>query len=171
MLTDKNKNILLIIGFILALVLCYQFAISKTLDTKKQYNTLKHQEELFKNTPKQLGLLKQKQKYYDSILVSNKLDGTSIQNNLLKTINISADVNNLKVVSFLEPHVIANGDLIIKTYEFTIEGDYNSILGLIHQLEQQTKFGEIINVHFEKKKNYRTGRYYLQAKILLKSFG
>jgi len=170
-MSNKNKNILLIVGFLLVLLVCYQFAISKTLDLKQQYKSLKYEEELFKNTPKQFRVLKQKQKYYDSILVSNKLDGGSIQNNLLKALNIYADANNLKVVSFLEPHETTKNDLIIKTYEFTIEGNYNSMLALIHQLEQQTKFGEIINLHFEKKKNYRTGRNYLQARVLLRSFG
>jgi len=170
-MSNKNKNILLLLGFFLALILCYQFAISNTLDLKKQYKSLKYEEELFKNTPKQLSVLKQKQKYYDSILVSNKLYGSSIQNNLLKTINGFADANNLKVVSFLEPHETIKNELAIKTYEFTIEGNYNSIISLVHQLEQQTKFGEIINLHFDKKKNYRTGRYYLQARVLLRSFG
>jgi len=60
--------------------------------------------------------------------------------------------------------------LWIKTYEFVLEGDYNSINQLIYKLEQQTKFGEVISLHFEKKKNFRTGKHYLQARILLKSF-
>jgi 23S rRNA maturation-related 3'-5' exoribonuclease YhaM len=86
-------------------------------------------------------------------------------------INTFSNDNNLKVVTFLEPHIISKNELIINTYEFIIEGRYNSINKLIHQLEQKTKFGEIINLHFEKKKNFRTGRYYLQARVLLKSFG
>jgi len=170
-MTSKNKNILLIIGFVLVLILCYQLAISNTLQQKKQFNTLKQQELLFKNAPKQLSLLKQKEAYYDSLLTKYQLDGSSIQNNLLKTINAFAKDNSLKVVSFLEPHVITQNDLTIKTYEFVVEGQYSSIIQLIYQLEQQTKFGEIINLHFEKKKNFRTGRYFLQAHVLVKSFG
>lgn len=170
-MTNKTKNIVLISGFLLTLVLCYRFAISNTLEIKKQYINLSQEEVLFKNMPKQLSLLKQKQKYYDSILSKYQLNGSSIQNSLLKTINVFATNNNLKVIGFLEPHVINHNNLTIKTYEFTVEGDFNAILKLTHKLEQQTKFGEIINLHFEKKKNFRTGKYYLQAKILLKSFG
>lgn len=94
-----------------------------------------------------------------------------IQNNLLKVVNSYADANNLKVVSFLEPHVIFQNDLTIKTYDFTLEGLYNDINKLIYQLVQQTKFGKIVNPHFEKKKNFRMGHYYLQTRVLLKSFG
>lgn len=170
-MTKKQKNIALIIGFIIIIILCYQLAISKTLQQKEQYNTFKEQELLFKNAPKQLSLLKQKEVYYDSLLTKYQLVGSSIQNNLLKFVNTFASKNNLKVVSFLEPHSVSKNELIIKTYEFVLEGDYNAINQLIYQLEQQTRLGEVVNLYFEKKKNFRRGTYYLQARVLLKSFG
>ena len=171
MMSNKNKNILLIIGFILFIILCYNLAISKTIAQKKQYFNLKQQELLFKNAPKQLSLLRQKEVYYDSLLAKYQLDGSSIQNNLLRTINLFVEENNLKIINFLEPHRISKNELIINTYEFTVEGDYNSINNLIYQLEQKTKFGEVIYLHFEKKKSFRTGRHYLQARVLVRSFG
>ena len=100
-----------------------------------------------------------------------QINGTSIQNNLLKTINIYADSSNLKIMGFLEPHVVQKNDLKENTYQFTLEGDYNSLIKLIHKLEQNTKFGEIVNLHFEKKTNFRDGRSYLQVNVLLKNFG
>ncbi|WP_303316678.1 hypothetical protein Q4Q34_07695 [Flavivirga abyssicola] len=170
-MTNKSKNIVLVTGFVLVLILCFKLAISKTITLKKEYNTLKQEEFLLKNTPKQLSLLKQKEKYYDSILNKYQIKGSSIQNNLLKTINTLANDNKLKVIHFLEPHVIENNNLSVKTYRFSLEGDYNNILKLVYHLEQQTKFGEIISLSFEKKKNFRTRKHYLQAHILLKSFG
>ena len=170
-MTKKQKNILLIIGFLVSLYICHQLAISKTLEQKRQYNGLTKEVLLSKNAPKQLLLLKQKEVYYDSLLTKYQLDGSSIQNNLLKVINAYAEINNVKVISFIEPHITTKNDLIVKTYDFTLEGSYNDINQLIYQLEQKTKFGEIINLNFEKKKNFRTGRYYLQTRVLLKSFG
>jgi len=169
-MTSKHKNIGLIIGFILVLILCYQFAIKNTFEQKRLYKTLQAQELLFKNTPKQLNLLNQKERYYDSLLQKYQLNGSSIQNNLLKTINSYAEVNKLKVISFLEPHITIHNDLNIKTYDFTLEGDYNAINQFIYELEQHTKFGEIIHLEFNKKKYYKTNRNYLQARVLLKSF-
>lgn len=170
-MTNKTKNILLVAGFIISLILCYHLAISNTLVLKKEYNDLKEEELLFKNTPKKLPLLKQKETYYDSLLSKYQIQDGSIQNNLLKSINTFTSNNSLKVIGFLEPHIFKANDLNIKTYQFTIEGNYNSILKLIYHLEQQTKFGEIINLHFEKKKNFKSGKHYLQAHVLLKSFG
>ena len=170
-MTKQQKNIALIIAFVLAIILCYTLAIQNTFQLRKQYHALTHNAALFQSTPEQLARLKQKEVYYDSLLVQFKIDGSSIQNNLLTMINTYASSNALKVVSFLEPHRSITNDLVVKTYDFTLEGNYNTINQLIYILEQKTKFGEIIGLYFEKKKNYRTGRFYLQARVLLKSFG
>lgn len=168
-MNSKSKNILLVTGFIIALILCYSLAFSKTYRLKRTYDELIKEESFYKDAPKTLSVLKQKERYYDSLLTKYRLNDGSIQNTLLKTINAFATENNLKVISFLEPHYFTDQDLMIKSYQFILEGDYNAIINFVHQLEQKTKFGEIINLHFEKKKNFRTGRDYLQAEIILRS--
>ncbi len=168
---NKNyKNIILVFGFILSLFICYQLAFSKTLELKKQKEKLLQEEAIFKNIPKQFSLLKQKEHYYDSILTKYQLKESSLQNNLLKTLNQYAEENNLDITSFIEPHQYEQDNLITKSYSFTIEGDYNSIVKLIHHLEQKTRFGEIINLHLEKKKNFKKNSTYLQAEVLIRNF-
>ena len=170
-MTDKQKNIGSGIAFLLMQFLCYQFAIKNTLEQKTKYDDYQKEALMFKDAPRQLSMLKQKEVYYDSLLTKYQLNGSSIQNSLLKVLNTSATENNFKVVSFLESHTIESNGLKANTYEFVLEGGYNAILSLIHELEQNTKFGEITHLHFEKKKNFRTGRYFLQARVLLRSFG
>ncbi|MDC1324528.1 hypothetical protein N8216_00670 [Flavobacteriaceae bacterium] len=170
-MNQKHKNRALVVCFLFVVFLCYKLAIKNTLQLKNQQHNLAKEAVLLKNAPQQLAQLKQKEIYYDSLLTKYQLDGSSIQNNLLKVITTFASNNNLKVIDFLEPHVSTNGELVIKTYDFTLEGNYNNSNQLIYLLEQHTKFGEIISLHFEKKKNYRTGRFYLQTRVLLKSFG
>lgn len=170
-MSNTLKNRLLIGGFILVLFLCYKFAIANTFQLKSEHKKLLVEQKLFENTPRQIALLKKKEHYYDSLLQVYKIGGTSLQNNLLSTVNSFADKNDLKVVEFLEPHIYETSSLTTKTYSFTLEGYFNDILQLIYTLEQKTKYGEIVSVYYEKKKNYRTGRYYLQARILLQSLG
>jgi hypothetical protein len=170
-MTSKRKNIVLVSSFAILLLLCYKLAIAKTLQLKTNYDKLLQEEALFKNTPKQLSIVKQKQIYYDSILNKYQISGNSIQNNLLETLTSFSNTNQLKVVNFTKPHIIAKKDITIKTYQFTIEGNYNNLLKLIHHLEQRTKYGEIINLHFDKKIDFRKNKNYLQAHVLLKSFG
>lgn len=170
-MTSKSKNIFLTVGFILSLIICYNLAFSKTIVLKRTYNDLMIKENPHKNTSETLSILKQKEHYYDSLLTRYRLNEGSNQNTLLKTINSFAENNNLKVVSFLEPHRIISEDMIIKSYQFSLEGNYNEIINLIYKLEQEFKFGEIVNVHFEKKKNFKTNKDYLQVSIILTSIG
>ena len=150
---------------------CYKLAIANTVALKSEYRAFAKEEKLFKNTPKQIALLKKKQQYYDSLLHVYKIGGTSLQNNLLNAVTKFSKENDLKVVNFLEPHTFTDKSLTVNTYSFSVEGHFNNILQLIYTIEQRTKYGEIVSVSYEKKKNYRTGTSYLQAKIVLQSFG
>lgn len=170
MMTQKTKNYLLIIGLIILAILAYKFAIANTFKLSSEYKILKKEVVVFDNMPQKLSSLKQRQKYHDSLLANYQFEGSSVQNSMLNTINTFAASNNLKVLGFIEPHKISENDLTTNTYQFTLEGDYNNIISLIHQLEQKTKFGEFINLSFKKHKNYKTCKYYLQASVLLQSF-
>ena len=170
-MSQKTKNIVLIVGFFIVVIMAYKYAIANTLQLKNEYKVLQQDALVFDNMPLQLSSLKQKERYFDSLLIKYQLGESSMQNSMLNTINTYADANQLKVVDFIEPHSIKQNDLTVNTYQFTLEGNYNAILSLIYQLEQHTKFGEIINLYFKKQKNHKTGKYYLQASVLLKSFG
>ena len=145
-MSNTLKNRLLVGGFFILLFLCYKFAIANTFALKSEHSKLLKEQKIFKNTPKQLALLKKKQQYYDSLLVKYKIGGTSLQNNLLNTVTTFSKAYELKVVDFLEPHTVSEKSLIINTYSFTVEGHFNNILQLIYTLEQRTKYGEVISV-------------------------
>ena len=169
-MSSKTKNIILISGFIGVLFFSYQFAIKNTLQEKKRYDQLKNEETLFQNIPKQLVSLNKKKEYYDSLLAKYQIGETSMQNNLLKKINKNAQELNLKVIDFNEPHIAEKNNLKINTYKITLEGSFNNITQLIYLLEQKTRFGELVNVHYIKQKDHRTRKEYLQATIMLQSY-
>ncbi|WP_299334894.1 type 4a pilus biogenesis protein PilO [uncultured Psychroserpens sp.] len=170
-MTQRTKNVLLIIALVLLAAIAYRYAIVNTLELKREYKRLGQDVDLLENMPSKLSSLKQRKIYHDSLLTRYQLGESSIQNSMLNTINTFAISNNLKVVEFIEPHKVAKNDLIVNTYQFSLEGHYNDMISLIHKLEQQTKFGEFINLNFKKYKNYKTGKSYLQVNVLLRSFG
>ena len=167
---SKTKNILLIGGFVLAFIICYQFAIKNTLQEKARYSRLKAEEALFENIPRQLMTLSKKNEYYNDLLAKYQIGETSMQNSLLKNINKTAQELNVMVIDFNEPHTAEKNGLQVNTYSITIEGNFNDIAKLIYGLEQKTRFGELVNVHFIKQKNYRTRKDYLQATIMLQAY-
>ena len=168
-MTQKNKNISLITGLVFVFILAYVYGFSKTIAVGNQLEQLQKQELLYKSAPSQLKALTVKEANLNKVLEANNLSGTSLQNNLLEMLNTSSANLNFKITGFENPHLVkepATGSNIT-TYNFTLSGDYNSLIQIIHQLEQKSSFGNIVHVNFNKKKNYRTGKYNLLCSILL----
>lgn len=162
-----TKNKLLFLGIAILLFASYTLAIDKTFLLRKESQRLETQVAQFKDISKTLSILAQKDTYYDSILGKMDLVDTSIQNNLLRTINQEASKNNLKVMDFNKPHIYTIGENNLHTFSFNLNGNYTDILKVIHAIEQKGNFGEIIHMDFEKKKNYRTNRYSLGATVFV----
>lgn len=163
---DK-RNKLLFLGIVVLLIASYQFAINKTILLRNESQRLNSEVEKFKDIPNKLALLNQKNVHYDSILGKMDLVDTSIQNNLLRTINQEATKTNTKVMEFKQPHLYQVGENSLHTYSFTLNGDYKNILRVVHTIEQKGNFGEIVHVDFQKKKNYRTNTYSLGATVFV----
>lgn len=163
----RKKNIILLLGFLGTLLLGYMLSISDTLVLKKRYAGLKKQELLYENIPQRLLVLEQKEKHYDSLMDHYQITETSLQNNLLKSIERYALTHSLRATSFEEPHSVHEKGRLLNSYAFSVTGDFQSILGLAYQLEQKSKFGKIANVHLEKRKNYRTGKESLRGHFIL----
>lgn len=162
-----NRNKLLFAAIVALLIASYYLAIDKTLLLKNEHSRIQEQVEQFKDIPQKLSLLHQKDRHYDSILGKMDFVDTSIQNNLLRTMNQEAGKSNVQVMDFNQPHIYQIGENYIHTYSFNLSGNYTNILKVIHTIEQKGNFGEIIHVDFEKKKNYRTNKFSLGATIFV----
>lgn len=166
----KMKNKIIIATFLLSLFLCYKLAILKTINARQQLNILSKESVQISNTSKELYQLKIKESYYDSLLNTYQFKNLSIQNQILNILNEFSSNGSIEIKKFKEPHTIEENELIIKTFDLTIKANYNNIIKLVHHFEQKERFSEIINLNLKKIKNHKTGKYFLQAKILLKSF-
>ncbi len=164
----KHKNIALLGGFVILLWLTYQLSIAKTFEAKNRHDSLFDQKELISNVPQQISYLKQQNEYFNSVLEKNKITAeSSFQNNLLQIINSYATKNQLKIINFNEPHKAIKNDAVLKTYSFTVQGSFNQILQLLQTLEQYGNYGKMISINFNKKKNYKTNKSFLQCTVLL----
>ena len=164
----KRKNSALFAGILLLFWVAYQFSFSNMFKLRKQYHTLKKEQEFFTNVSQKLIQLRRQDIYYDSILKSKKITTkSSFQNNLLKTITDFADATSIKIITFNDPHIFKIENAIFNSYSFTLRGDFSKITQLIYELEQHNKLGKIISVNYIKKKNYRRNNYFLECTVLL----
>lgn len=163
----NGKNKLLGTGILTLLVLSYMLAIKNTISLKTESKQLEEQVARFTDIPNRLTVLNQKNEYYDSVLGSMDFNDTSLQNNLIRIITMEAENNRVKVIDFNEPHTFPIEESVQYTYNFVLEGNYVDILKVVHVLEKKGNFGEVVHLDFEKKKDYRTNREYLSAKVMV----
>ncbi len=166
---QRTKNILLVVGLLTILFLAYHYSFAKTFTLSDELQKLEGQKAEYESAPIQLASLAKREKQLNVVLTKNNIEGNSLQYNLLQTLNVLSDTSNVKVIAFQEPHRFT--DEITKkstaTYDFTLRGDYKALIGVVYALEQQYSFGSVIQVGFEKKKNFRTGVNYLECRMLL----
>ena len=168
-MTQKTKNYLLLTGIASLWLLAYYFAFSRTYVTYTEKKTLEMQKKSFQSAPKQQAVLAQKEKQLNSILAQHHIEGSSLQQTVFKTLQTLSEKLEFEITDFQQPHEFTPKDTkqTVTTYSVTLQGDYKSILKAIHTLEQDYSFGTIAHVFFERKRNFRTRRNYLQCQILI----
>ena len=164
-MTDKQKNIVLLLGFFILFILAYFFSIKKTVDLKKSLSILEQEQELLANASSRIFNLQQENRYLDSILKQKELSvENSFQQTLLQKINNFSKTVSTEIIAFDEPYSFISNDTKIETYTIEIKANYNNLLKLVNYLEQQ-QLGKIVSLNLEKKKNYRRNREELTVKI------
>ncbi|TVZ52268.1 type 4a pilus biogenesis protein PilO [Dokdonia sp. Hel_I_53] len=164
----KNKNYLLLFGFILMILIGYFAAFKDTLAVYSNYKMLIEQEKLAANFPQKKYALETKSNYYDSLLHHYRITDTSLQNNLLNVLEDFAKKEKLQILSFEKPHISSINDYTVQSYQFSVTGEYHAILKLAYHLEQRHKFGMIASLNLEKvrikysKENHLVGNILLQ---------
>ncbi len=163
----NKKNKLLVLGVLVMSLLCYFLAVKKTMLLREEYNLLSEKDKLAQNLGVKLATLAKKEQNLNSQFNQLNLGATSIQNNLLRVLNEQSLTYGVKIIEFNAPHVVQANNTESKTHIFTLEGSYTAILSLIHELEKRGSFGRVIHLNFEKKKDYRNRKAYLQATVFL----
>ncbi|PRX57209.1 hypothetical protein [Flagellimonas meridianipacifica] len=163
----NKKNKFLIFGVLAMIFASYKIALEKTLLAKKEYNQQMQKQSAMSNLPQQLSLLSQKERNLDQQLLEFNLENTSMQSNLFKFLNLQAVKEQVAIIDFKLPHIRKTENEEILTHIFILQGGYTAILKTLHALESKSGFGSISHVGFEKKRDYRSKRTYLQAEVFL----
>lgn len=164
----KKKNIMLLFSFIALLSLIYVFSISKTLGYKKKLIKLQQEREIIDNSATELKILKEKSIYLDSILQQENISVTnSFQQIILKKINEFKKENKIELIEFNTSINVLDNNTNVQLYPLIIKGNFNELLSFLNYIEQQG-LGEIKNINFLKKKDYRTRKNFLFLKLYIK---
>lgn len=164
----SKRNKLLVAGSIVALYLCYTFAISNTIIYYQKYKGQKEIINLNSSNPALYKKLHTKNRQLDTQL-NNYLSrsDSSFQNELLSHLTALSEKHNLTILDFQEPHSALVNDLRVKSYRFSLQGSFNEILLALNTIENNPVLGYVQHISFLKKKNYKNNTYFLTAEVLL----
>ena len=164
----NRKNKFLLLGFIIALYICYAFAISNTLEIYKEFQT-KNDILIHNNSTLELvNQLLQKEMQLDKLLAKHHVKTSeSYQNDLLKQLNFYSAKYNLKVIDFKEPHIIIEKNTTTSSYIFSLQGSFNGSIALLNKLENNPALGTIKHINFNKKRNYKSNLDELFVEVVL----
>lgn len=162
-----NRNKMLVGGFILSLVVSYQLTFKKTLALRSAHLKNTELRERAKDMPRKLVALRQREMQLDAQFRKLHLGSSNFQNELLRFLNEQGSEHSVKIIDFKAPHVIIEDNTTTRTYQFILEGSFTDILKVVHTLETQGSFGGISHMAFEKQKDPRQRKNYLQASLHL----
>ena len=168
----NNKNKLLILTSIILILIAYKVAISKTIFYYESYNTVSQQLINSEEEQKTLGFLYAKNKKLDTILKSNHSEKKSgnHQNYLLKIISSLCENHKVKITNFEEPEILKAEKGKITHYKFSVEGNFNTVLLFLNQLETKPFIGKIKHFSTEKKMDYKKNSVEIISTIVLEKF-
>lgn len=168
---QSTKNFLLIAGFLMVLLVAYQYSFSKTFEVMNELEELQFQVEQNSSSLQNIHSLETKEVYLDSIISVNRIGKTSLQNNLLQVLNEYSEELSYKIISFKEPHIHAEegGKTKITSIQFVLEGQYRNLEEILYKLEKDYSFGALSHVKFERKKDYRLNKSYLQCSVVVQN--
>lgn len=167
-LTYKYKFFVLIVFIMLASILIYRMAISKTIDKYGQCNKLKIDLEMINDAPQRIANIQIKLKRIENVIGS--IDPT-IQNQeaIFELVSNYCNQNHATLIEISNPVLTEKGDFLIETHRIELEGSFIKLNRFIYLLEQKYNIGHVVSVRFQTKQNRKTKRVRLHATVYIQN--
>jgi hypothetical protein len=168
-LTYKNKCLALSGGFLLFLFVVYEFSLSDTIKLSGDIKEKEQKLSWLKEKEKELPALKARMAEFEKACSKN--DSLAVRDKLTAFISDFAEKNNCLVTEIPVNSSFKNENLNIQTNSFTIKGNFNNLLTLLHRLENEYKYvAKIMSSRFYSVKDMESKRKYLYLTIITQSF-
>ena len=146
-----KKDYLLVAGSAILLVICYEFAFSKTIADWGVFRDLTSQMSRGEDLAYQPGYLERKSRNLEKILTLYRSDTTLFRSNTISTIAALADKRRVKLTGVpVEENIYHTGNAIIQKLTFT--GDFFALNNFLYDLESTEGSGVPRSVTIKKER-------------------
>lgn len=163
----KNRQYLFIVGCLLALIVCYKFAISNTLLLYSEYKIIANSNPTIEKQ-ESTHILSELNKL--NILFEEYIaDTLTVHENLLDEVNTICNVNHCKMVSFPETKLYNEFSFWVMSNSMEFEGNYFNLLKVLHAIEYSRGKGKINSCSFYVKEDLFKKTKKLRMKVIIQN--
>ncbi len=164
----KKKFIVVLLGFVVLLLASYKKNFKNIFEARKQLNTITNKLNTVDDSSNQIFFLKNEIAQLNDLIGGQTKEPELVQQLILDFItNVNLDIN---IHDIEDTHIFNDDDFTIYTNVLQIEGDYNTLLKLLYNIEKDFSASKVVSSEFYTEKNYRTNSKKLFLKLILQNY-
>ena len=167
-ITYKKKFLFIIVGFVILLMAAYKKNFKSIFEIRSQLSNINKKLNTVDGSYQQIYFLKNEIAQLNDLIGGQTKDPELVQELILDFVtNSNFDIN---IHDIEDTHVFSDDEFTIYTNVLQIEGDYNTLLKLLHTIEKDFTASKVVSSEFYTEKNYRTSSKKLFLKLILQNY-
>lgn len=165
----KKKNILLVVGALLLLILSWNLAIYETVELKNNISGVEQELQGVERAPIQIAKLEAE---LNQIQGNSKMLYSSVltmRENLLAELDELTKKHSVNLKSFPEYYIQQKENFELTTSPIVLEGSFKNLLKLMDEFEKKNTSGKVSSAHFKIEESRRTGKRTLFLTLYIQS--
>lgn len=142
----KNRQYLFIIGCVIAVFVCYKYAIANTIHLYAEYQAIETNHPNQNQKSATISAIELKK--INNLLVGLTVDTLTIREKLLDNVNSICLTNNCKIVNFPETVKYNEFNMLLASNTIELEGSYFNLLKTLNTIENHKSIGKVNSCTF-----------------------
>jgi len=167
-LTYKQKFLAIIAISVLLGFTAYKRSFKLTLDAFSEYYELNEKLEEISSSSTTIQEVDTEIRFLDNLLGEESMEPVLVQQEILDFVTHKS--NSVIVFDLAEVHEASDNKFLIYTNQLTIEGSFEELLKMVYEFEKEFPYSRVVNTSFFKKKDFKTRRIKLYAKLIFQNY-
>ncbi len=143
----------------------FKNTMGKTLELKQEYEQLLALSTTDVDYSNLLININQQLTELDKLIINKSFHAGQVQQLLMEQIEHLKKEYRVKITKMPAPHQYKQGNYIVLTEVFELEGTYKELLGLINELESKFDHANLSSVNFKLKRDFNQNKNKLYATV------
>lgn len=167
-LSYKQKFLVLLGIIVMLSMAAYKRSFKLTINAYNEYQELNEKLNYINSSSSNIRELDAEINFLDNLIGKEGMEPELVQQEILNFVtNQDKDIDVYKIE---EIHEASDNKFLIYSNQLTIEGAFEDLLKIVYEFEKKFQYSRVVHVNFFKKKDFRTKRVKLYAKIIFQNY-